>query len=216
MTALPLPSDIIISMAEQFFISYPIPIKYGFLNRDQKENQKIIEYFLNLKEQNHVITEKGKGWKTDWYSHIDHSQILSPLVGQILDWYIDNVNSPRNNHFPDMIKQQRNLDLDANIWFQGYEKGDISGRHDHSDYPRYSFSYYLNDEPTPLTFVKYDIVNREMKEIENIDFNVKQDMIVFFPSPTPHRVNPVISDRYVLAGNINDIAYKINDEYTNT
>lgn len=203
-------------MIDQLFIHYPISIRHGFLGRDQKENQKIIDYFLNLKENNSVIFEKGKGWKTDWYSHIDHHEILSTLIGQILDWYIDNVNSPRNNHFPEIIKQERKLDLDANVWFQGYDKGDISETHDHSEYPRYSFSYYLNNDPTPLTFVKYDIVDGEMKEIEDIELETKQDMLVFFPSSIPHKVNPVISERYVLAGNINDIAYKTNNEHTNT
>lgn len=198
-------------MAEQFFIHNPIPIKYGFLNRAQHDNQKIIDYFLDLRKNNKVVSEQGKGWKTDWYSHIDHSEVLSPLVNQILDWYIDHVNSPRNNHLPEIIKQERNLDLDANVWFQGYNKGDISTPHDHSDYPRYSFSYYLNDETTPLTFIRYEIVEGELKELEEIDFDVKQDMIMFFPSTTPHKVNPVKSERFVLAGNINDIAYRIND-----
>ena len=203
-------------MADHFFIHYPIPIKYGFLNRNQHDNQKIIDYFLDIRENNKVISEQGKGWKTDWYSHIDHSEILGPLVNQILDWYIDNVNSPRNNHLPDIIKQQKKLDLDANIWIQGYDKDDISPVHDHSDYPRYSFSYYLNDEPTPLTFIRYDIIDGSMKEIEEVDFEVKQDMIIFFPSTVPHKVKPVSSERYVLAGNINDIAYRANDEYTDT
>ena len=46
-------------MAEQFFIHNPIPIKYGFLNRAQHDNQKIIDYFLDLRKNNKVVSEQG-------------------------------------------------------------------------------------------------------------------------------------------------------------
>ena len=56
-----------------------------------------------------------------------------------------------------------------------------------------------------------------MKETQNEVFSVDEihppvynDMVVMFPSNIHHKVYPVNATRYILAGNINDIAQKEN------
>jgi hypothetical protein len=50
----------------------------------------------------------------------------------------------------------------------------------------------------------------EVFPVDEIHLPVYNDMIVMFPSIIHHKVYPVNTTRYVLAGNINDITQKEN------
>jgi hypothetical protein len=195
---------------KEIFISNPTSIKYGFLDRSTQENQTIIDFFKDLRIKKKMIEQKSNGWKSDWFIHEDHPEILDSFMNQIIRFFIDNIGTPRNNLLPERIKENANIDLDANVWFQGYDQGDSSPIHNHSEFSRYSFSYYLNEViDDPLILIETKLVDGNIITGDETSINIKQDMIVFFPSYVLHKVNPVKSKRFVIAGNINDIAYKI-------
>lgn len=198
------------------FVDYPCPIRHGHLGRTKQEDKVIIDYFKKYKADNPDYEPSNlSGWRTTWNAHIDHEQILSGLMMDILQWHNTNVSHPRNDYVPDFIKQKQDFDLDAEVWYTEYDKGDYADEHHHGTVSRTSFVYYLDceDDGSPLTFVKKatPMYGAFPKTVELFNLNTYPGMIVFFPSFLHHRVDPTRSKRYVLAGNINDIIYKTPD-----
>ena len=196
-----------------FYVPHPVPVIQGSLGRDRQSDQSIIKYFQSVKEEGQGIPASAdKGWKTDWYAHVDHSKVLSPLLDQIHLWYCNNVVGARGPKFITDYKFQNtnNLHIDANVWFQEYLPGQISPQHDHGTLSKYSWVYYLHvdKDPSPLTFVSSKENKGELEIVDEIHCPVYNGMIVMFPSFLQHKVYPCDTVRYVLAGNINDIEYK--------
>tara|TARA_B100001287_G_scaffold244205_1_gene220719 strand:- start:614 stop:1273 length:660 start_codon:yes stop_codon:yes gene_type:complete len=197
-----------------FYISHPAQVKHGQLQRTTAEDNKIIDYFLSIKAEQTDI-DPNQTWKTNWYTHVEHQDIIGDLLDQIHSWYCLNVCEPRGPAF--LTGQEyidpKNLHIDANVWFQEYVPGHVSQQHEHGLLSRYSWVYYLKceEDPSPLTFVQRGL--NQKQEINNVDelhLPVYNKMLVMFPSFIHHKVYPANSKRYVLAGNINDIVYEEN------
>lgn len=203
-----------INACSTFYIEQPIPIKHGSLGRSHQLDREIIDYFLKLKENKEgVFSNNGEGWKTDWYSHLDHP-ILEDLINQIGRWYEKNISAPRHNHsIPDFFKKDTPLVIDANIWFAEYLPGNLSNQHHHGNFPKISFVYYLEVEEngSPLTFIRQTLDEyNDIEFINEIDLAVHSGMLVMFPPNIHHKVRPTKTKRYIIAGNINDISYKLS------
>lgn len=195
------------------YVPQIVPVKHGYLGRDHNSDLKIIKYFLDFKnEGNGIPATNSTGWKTDWYAHQDHSEILSPLLDTIHLWYCNNVVGARGPKFITdyAFQNTNNLHIDANVWFQEYLPGQTSPQHDHGTLARYSWVYYMSVDknPSPLTFVTLGDKKGELEVVDEISCPVYNGMIIMFPSFMQHKVYPCDTLRYVLAGNINDIEYK--------
>lgn len=196
-----------------FYISHPVQIKHGQLQRTKEQDQSVIDYFTKIKEEQSDI-DSSIPWKTNWWTHVDHQDVLSDLLDQIHLWYCKNICQPRGPNF--LTNQEyidpKNLHIDANVWFQEYLPGQFSQQHEHGLLSRFSWVYYLDcgEEPAPLTFVKRIEDKLDVNNVDEMHLPVYNKMIVMFPSMIHHKVYPSNSKRYVLAGNINDIVYKDN------
>ena len=107
---------------------------------------------------------------------------------------------------------EESYDIDAEVWFAEYLKGDSADEHNHTWSSRSSFVYYLDveDNGSPLTFVqKHWRNNGEINTVREIDLDVKRGTLVMFPSFVDHKVRETRSKRYVIAGNINDIIHMV-------
>ena len=192
------------------YISHPTAIRHGPLGVNKQSRQSIIEHFLKLKKEGQTTNES---WKTGHDIHLDHD-ILNPLLDQIHLWYCHNVVGPRG---PKFITDQvwgdtYNLDIDAEVWFQESLPGQGCPQHEHGTLSRCSWVYYLDvgESNNPLTFVEMQESKNEIFPVDEINLPVYNDMVVMFPSTIHHKVYPVNTTRYVLAGNINDITYREN------
>lgn len=198
------------------YIDHPIAVKHGHLGRTVKQDQKIIDYFDKLKLENPEIRSDSNltGWKTEWNAHVEHQEVLNNLMIEILRWYNYHVSHPRNDHIPEPFKEGENYDLDAEVWYTEYQPGDRADEHTHGSVSRTSFVYYLHtdDEGSPLTFVQkgkaqYSDFPTTQGEIHLPTYS---GMLVMFPSFMYHKVHPTKTVRNVLAGNINDILYRVD------
>ena len=192
--------------ADVKLINTVMPVVYGSLGRQQSDNNLLIKQFIDRGEW---VDSANNVLRTDWNTHIDHSDICGELMTQILDWYIDNVCHPTNEYdLPDIVKQGRNLDITAQSWFQYYPKGSDSKPHEHGVIPGYSFVYYLKaDGGPPLKFLETISKNNSIENKGFVDFNVEDDTIVFFPMQLVHGVDSTNTDRAVFAGNLVDVRY---------
>jgi hypothetical protein len=192
-----------------FHLSHPMTIKHSHLGRSCNSDASIIDYFLeNKKQGNGIPGVDEQGWKTEWFAHQEHSDVLGPLLDEVHLWYCTNILRPRGPKFiTDQIQNTNNLHIDANVWFQEYLPGQCSMPHEHGTYSRYSWVYYadVGDDPTPLTFIQ---LNDDHEKVDEVHVPVYNGMIIMFPSSLLHRVSACNSNRYVIAGNINDIEYK--------
>ena len=104
------------------------------------------------------------------------------------------------------------FDIDAEVWFQESLPGQGCPQHEHGTLSRYSWVYYLDvgENNSPLTFIEMKETKNEVFPVDEIHLPVYNDMVVMFPSNIHHKVYPVNATRYILAGNINDIAQKEN------
>lgn len=196
------------------YIDYPAPIKHTVLPRTKEQDKKIIDYFLDLKKQGtQDRLSNVTGWKSSWKSHIEHSEVLDELIYQIAQFYVSYFAKPRNDSdVPDFVKEAENYDIDAEVWFAEYLKGDSADEHNHTWNSRSSFVYYLDveDNGSPLTFVQKHWRNSgEINTVREIDLDVKRGTLVMFPSFVDHKVRETRSKRYVIAGNINDIIHMV-------
>lgn len=188
------------------YINTVMPVMYGSLGRSANDNQNLIQEFMDraawVESTNNVL-------RTDWNTHLEHSDICGELMQQILDWYIDNVCHPTNEYeLPDLVKQDRNLAIDAQSWFQYYPKGSKSKPHEHGVIPGYSFVYYLKANNTPpLKFLESFSKDNIVESKDFVEFEVKDDTIVFFPMQLIHGVDPTHQERAVFAGNLVDVRY---------
>ena len=205
-----------INSMSTIYIDHPIPVRHGHLGRTRDQDQRIIDYFTELKENSPEIRNDSNltGWKTDWNAHIDHQEILGDLMDEILRWHNYYISHPRNDHVPEPFKVDERYELDAEVWYTEYQPGDLADEHIHGTVSRTSFVYYLHtdDESAPLTFVQkgmaqYSTFPSTQGEIHLPTYS---GMIVFFPSFMYHKVHPTKTVRNVLAGNINDILYKVD------
>jgi hypothetical protein len=192
------------------YISHPVAIRHGPLGMQKQQSKDIVDYFLKLKDKNLPTNES---WKTDHNIHLDHN-ILDPLLDQIHLWYCNNIIGPRG---PKFMRDQKwpntkSFDIDAEVWFQESLPGQGCPQHEHGTLSRYSWVYYLDvgEDNSPLTFVEMAENKNEIFPIDEVHLPVYNDMIVMFPSNIHHKVYPVNTTRYILAGNINDIAHKEN------
>ena len=98
------------------------------------------------------------------------------------------------------------------VWFQESLPGQGCPQHEHGTLSRYSWVYYLDvgENNSPLTFIEMKETKNEVFPVDEIHLPVYNDMVVMFPSNIHHKVYPVNATRYILAGNINDIAQKEN------
>lgn len=192
------------------YISQPTAIRHGPLGFQKQHRQPIIDYFLNLKEDNQP---SDKSWKTEHDIHLDHD-ILNPLLDLVHLWYCHNIIGPRGPHFitNQIWNDTKSLNIDAEVWFQESLPGQGCPQHEHGTLSRYSWVYYLDvgETNSPLTFVEMKESKNEVSPVDEIHLPVYNDMVVMFPSTVHHKVYPVNATRYVLAGNINDISYKEN------
>ena len=192
------------------YISHPTAIRHGPLGVNKQSRQSIVEHFLKLKDESQPTNES---WKTGHDIHLDHD-ILNPLLDQIHLWYCHNVVGPRG---PKFITNQiwpdtGNLDIDAEVWFQESLPGQGCPQHEHGTLSRCSWVYYLDvgESNNPLTFVEMQESKNEIFPVDEVNLPVYNDMVVMFPSTIHHKVYPVNTTRYILAGNINDITYREN------
>lgn len=192
------------------YISHPTAIRHGPLGVNKQSRQSIVEHFLKLKDESPPTNES---WKTGHDIHLDHD-ILNPLLDQIHLWYCHNVVGPRGPKFiTDQIWQDTgNLDIDAEVWFQESLPGQGCLQHEHGTLSRCSWVYYLDvgESNNPLTFVEMQESKNEIFPVDEVNLPVYNDMVVMFPSTIHHKVYPVNTTRYILAGNINDITYREN------
>ena len=197
-----------------FYFSHPCTVKHGALVRTTKQDQDIIDYFLNIKPKADYLPKSEHGWRTDSFAHLEHGEVLKELLDQIHLWYCSNICPPRGPEFItnnyNEITNTDNLEIDANVWFQESLTGQVTQQHDHGTLARYSWVYYLScdGEPSPLTFVKRDEVKSDIENVDELHLPVYNKMIVMFPSVLHHKVYPAKDKRYILAGNINDINFK--------
>lgn len=205
-----------INSMSTLYIDHPIPVRHGHLGRNVKQDQKIINYFNELKESNPDIRDDSNltGWKTDWNAHIDHEKVLGDLVDDIIRWHNCYISHPRNDHVPQPFKMEERYDLDAEVWYTEYQPGDRADEHTHGTVSRTSFVYYLHtdDESAPLTFVQKGMAQYSSFPSTQAEIHLPtySGMIVFFPSFMYHKVNPTKTVRNIVAGNINDIIYKVD------
>ena len=192
------------------YISQPTAIIHGPLGIPKQPRQSIIQHFLKEKQDEQDVNP-NVGWRTNNYAHLDND-ILNPILDQIHLFYCNNVVGPRG---PKMItdfhwQNTNNLEVDAEVWFQELLPGQGCPMHEHGTLSRYSWVYYLdvNEDATPLTFVETKANKNEISPVDETHLPVYNDLIVMFPSMILHKVNPVQTKRYILAGNINDICYK--------
>jgi hypothetical protein len=193
------------------YISQPVPIRHGPVGfRNPELRQNIIEHFLKLKEESEPTNQS---WKTSHDIHIDHD-ILTPLLDKIHLWYCHNVVGPRGPKFitNQVWNDTKQFNVDAEVWFQESLPGQGCPQHEHGTLSRYSWVYYLDvgESNSPLTFVQLGENKNEISPVDEINLPVYNDMVVMFPSTIHHKVYPVNTTRYVLAGNINDITYREN------
>lgn len=192
------------------YISHPTAIRHGPLGVNKQSRQSIVEHFLKLKDKSQPTNES---WKTGHDIHLDHD-ILNPLLDQIHLWYCHNVVGPRGPKFiTDQIWHDTgNLDIDAEVWFQESLPGQGCPQHEHGTLSRCSWVYYLDvgESNNPLTFVEMQESKNEIFPVDEVNLPVYNDMVVMFPSTIHHKVYPVNTTRYILAGNINDITYREN------
>jgi hypothetical protein len=197
------------------FVDYPCKVQHGHIGRTLEDDKPIIEYFKKLrKEQPDYEATNLTSWRTSWEAHLEHHDILSELMMDIIQWHNSHVSHPRNDYVHEQIKQLQDFNLDAEVWYTEYDKGDKADEHHHGHISRTSFVYYLDCQPdgSPLTFVKKAIPQYGLyQSVEEFHLQAYPGMIVFFPSFLHHKVYPTRSKRYVLAGNINDIIYKTPD-----
>jgi hypothetical protein len=196
------------------YMDYPAPIKHTVLPRTKEQDKKIIDYFLDLKKQGtQDRLSNVTGWKSSWKSHIEHPEVLDDLIYQIAQFHVSYFAKPRNDSdVPDFVKDAESYDIDAEVWFAEYLKGDSADEHNHTWNSRSSFVYYLDveDNGSPLTFVqKHWRNNGEINTVREIDLDVKRGTLVMFPSFVDHKVRETRSKRYVIAGNINDIIHMV-------
>ena len=59
-----------------FYISHPVQIKHGQLQRTKEQDQSVIDYFTKIKEEQSDI-DSSIPWKTNWWTHVDHQDVLS-------------------------------------------------------------------------------------------------------------------------------------------
>lgn len=189
------------------YVRFPVPVKTDVLGRSYEQNAELIDYFLSLKARGEGASPlPNQGWKTDWDTHAD--PILNELLTDVYNWYIRNVAQPRNHRdYPEIMHDSLDLEVDANVWFQESLPGEECPVHDHGAVSKISWVYYLDvgDNPSPLTF---PIIDTNFNIVDEIHLPVYNDYIVMFPSLLPHLVYPSKSNRYIVAGNINDIRYK--------
>ena len=192
------------------YISHPTAIRHGPLGVNKQSRQSIVEHFLKLKDKSQPTNES---WKTGHDIHLEHD-ILNPLLDQIHLWYCNNIVGPRGPKFmQDQVwPNTKFFDIDAEVWFQESLPGQGCPQHEHGTLSRYSWVYYLDvgESNNPLTFVEMKETKNEVFPVDEIHLPVYNDMIVMFPSIIHHKVYPVNTTRYVLAGNINDITQKEN------
>ena len=190
------------------YISQPVAIRHGAIGFSKQFRQSIIEHFLKLKEESEPTHES---WKTGHDIHLDHN-ILNPLLDKIHLWYCHNVVGPRGPKFitSQVWNNTQRLNIDAEVWFQESLPGQGCPQHEHGTLSRYSWVYYLDvgESNSPLTFVEMKETKNEVFPVDEIHLPVYNDMIVMFPSNIHHKVYPVNTTRYILAGNINDIKYE--------
>lgn len=192
------------------YISHPTAIRHGPLGVNKQSRQSIVEHFLKLKDKSQPTNES---WKTGHDIHLEHD-ILNPLLDQIHLWYCNNIVGPRGPKFmQDQVwPNTKFFDIDAEVWFQESLPGQGCPQHEHGTLSRYSWVYYLDvgESNNPLTFVEMKETKNEVFPVDEIHLPVYNDMIVMFPSIIHHKVYPVNTTRYILAGNINDITYREN------
>jgi hypothetical protein len=194
------------------YVDYPAPVKHTNLCRSKEDDQKIIDFFLDLKTQGAPDRLSNvTGWKSDWKSHILYQDALDNLFREIVQFYINYFVEPRNSQdVPDFIKESENYNIDAEVWFAEYLPGDSADEHNHTWSSKASFVYYLDIEEggSPLTFVQKHWRNHgSIDTVKEIDLHVHQGTLVLFPSFLDHKVKETTSKRYLIAGNINDITY---------
>lgn len=201
-----------------FYFSHPCPIRHGTLPRESFKDKEIVDYFLKFKETQPNNDVAQHGWRTDSFIHMEHAEVLQELLDQIHLWYCNNICRPRG---PEFIAQDiahftdtKDLVIDANIWFQESLPGQVCQQHDHGTLARFSWVYYLDVEkdPAPLTFVERKQVGDEIMNAGEQHLAVHNKMIVMFPSFIHHLVKPAMDKRYILAGNINDITFGVEDK----
>ena len=192
------------------YISHPTAIRHGPLGVNKQSRQSIVEHFLKLKDKSQPTNES---WKTGHDIHLEHD-ILNPLLDQIHLWYCNNIVGPRGPKFmQDQVwPNTKFFDIDAEVWFQESLPGQGCPQHEHGTLSRYSWVYYLDvgESNSPLTFVEMKESKNEVFPVDEIHLPVYNDMVVMFPSNIHHKVYPVNTTRYILAGNINDIKQKEN------
>lgn len=192
------------------YVSHPAQIRHGALGLRKEQRQPIIDYFLNLKETEQS-PQTELGWRTSNYIHQEHN-ILDNILDLIHLWYCNNVVGPRGPKFitDNVWRNTNNLEIDAEVWFQESLQNQHCPQHEHGTLSRYSWVYYLDvgESNSPLTFVQLKEHKGEISPVDEIHLPVYNDMIVMFPSNLHHKVYPVNTKRYILAGNINDIQYK--------
>ena len=196
------------------YVDYPAPIKHTTLNRSKKQDAEIIKFFLALKEQGvEDRVSNITGWKSSWDSHIKYPEILGQLIHDIAEFHINYFSPPRNSaNVPELVKNEGNYDIDAEVWFAEYLAGDSADEHNHTWSSKSSFVYYLDisEGGSPLTFVQKHWRNHgAIDSVREIDLVVHPGTLVLFPSFLDHKVKPTKSKRYVIAGNINDIIHLV-------
>jgi len=199
------------SAVSTVYIDYPCPIKHVYLERTPSQDQKIINFFTELKKSGETSTKSNlSGWHSDWKSHKLYPEILNDLVNTIIQYHNCYVCEPRPTvEKPDFVNPTYNLD--AQIWFGEYLPGDRADLHHHSWGTKTSFVYYLDVEKggAPLTFKQKKWFNSgNIDFVNSVDLIVHQGMLVMFPGFLDHEVKPTNGKRYVIAGNINDISVK--------
>lgn len=194
------------------YVTYPIPIKQGKLGRSNETNKALVDYFINEYKENQLgeFSNNNQGWKLGWDEQPDPK--LDSLLYDVYSWYIKYISLPRNyKNFPPQMLQDLPLKVDANVWFQESNPGEICPIHDHGTVTKTSWVYYLDvdKDPSPLSFPKLTRDNYgEQKIVDYYNIPVYNDSIVMFPGFLPHMVYPSKGTRYIIAGNINDILYE--------
>lgn len=196
------------------YITSPIPIKQGKLGRSQQLNKSLVDYFISEYKDKNLgeFPKNNTGWKFQWDNITDHK--LDELLYKVYSWYIKHVSYPRNyKNFPNQILNDLNITVDGSVWIQENKPGEGCPIHDHGTISKTSWVYYLDvgEDPSPLTFPQC-IVNDygEQTIVDYFNIPVYNDSIVMFPGFIPHMVYPSNTTRYVVAGNINDIIYEVN------
>jgi len=192
------------------YISHPVAIRHGPLGMQKQQSKEIVDYFLKLKDKD---LPTNQSWKTNHHIHLEHN-ILDTVLDHIHLWYCNNVVGPRGPKFMQDQKwpNTKFFDIDAEVWFQESLPGQGCPQHEHGTLSRCSWVYYLDvgEDNSPLTFVEMKENKNEVFPVDEIHLPVYNDMVVMFPSNIHHKVYPVNTTRYILAGNINDIVQKEN------